>query len=85
MIVSIHAGATASLSTDKLCRISLSVNELTPFASLLISSTSASVSLRDLSVNKLTPFHVSSLLAKLDATGRTDAVAHAARRGVINL
>ena len=30
-------------------------------------------------------FHVSSLLDKLDATGRTDAVTHAARRGVINL
>jgi DNA-binding CsgD family transcriptional regulator len=30
-------------------------------------------------------FHVGSLLQKLDATGRTDAVAHAARRGVINL
>jgi DNA-binding CsgD family transcriptional regulator len=30
-------------------------------------------------------FHVKSLLDKLDATGRTDAVAHAARRGVIHL
>ena len=30
-------------------------------------------------------FHVASLLEKLDATGRTDAVAHAARRGVIHL
>ena len=30
-------------------------------------------------------FHVASLLDKLDAIGRTDAVAHAARRGVINL
>ncbi len=30
-------------------------------------------------------FHVGSLLDKLDATGRTDAVAHAARRGVIDL
>jgi DNA-binding CsgD family transcriptional regulator len=30
-------------------------------------------------------FHVGSLLDKLDATGRTDAVAHAARRGVIML
>ena len=30
-------------------------------------------------------FHVGSILGKLDATGRTDAVAHAARRGVINL
>ena len=30
-------------------------------------------------------FHVGSLLDKLDATGRTDAVAHAARIGVIQL
>ncbi len=30
-------------------------------------------------------FHVGSLLDKLDAAGRTDAVAHAARLGVINL
>jgi DNA-binding CsgD family transcriptional regulator len=30
-------------------------------------------------------FHVGSLLDKLDATGRTDAVAHAARIGVIHL
>src|SRR5690349_8310996 len=55
------------LRTDKLCRISLSVNELTLFASLLISSPSASASLRDLSVNKPTAFHVSSLFGKLDA------------------
>jgi DNA-binding CsgD family transcriptional regulator len=30
-------------------------------------------------------FHVGSVLDKLDATGRTDAVAHAARLGVIQL
>jgi DNA-binding NarL/FixJ family response regulator len=30
-------------------------------------------------------FHVASILDKLDATGRTDAVAHAARLGVIEL
>jgi DNA-binding CsgD family transcriptional regulator len=30
-------------------------------------------------------FHVSRLIDKLDATGRTDAVAHAARRGIIHL
>jgi DNA-binding CsgD family transcriptional regulator len=30
-------------------------------------------------------FHVGSILDKLDATGRTDVVAHAARRGVIDL
>ncbi len=30
-------------------------------------------------------FHVGSLIDKLDATGRTDAVAHAARTGIIQL
>jgi DNA-binding CsgD family transcriptional regulator len=30
-------------------------------------------------------FHVGSLLDKLDAVGRTDALAHAARLGIINL
>jgi DNA-binding CsgD family transcriptional regulator len=30
-------------------------------------------------------FHVGQVLDKLDATGRTDAVAHAARRGVLHL
>jgi DNA-binding CsgD family transcriptional regulator len=30
-------------------------------------------------------FHVASLIEKLDAVGRTDAVAHAARLGVIHL
>ena len=30
-------------------------------------------------------FHVGKVLDKLDATGRTDAVAHAARQGVIQL
>ena len=30
-------------------------------------------------------FHVAALIDKLDAVGRTDAVAHAARRGVIQL
>jgi len=30
-------------------------------------------------------FHVGALMDKLDAVGRTDAVAHAVRRGVIHL
>ncbi|MDB5401428.1 MAG: transcriptional regulator, LuxR family [Rhodopila sp.] len=30
-------------------------------------------------------FHVGQILDKLDASGRTDAVAHAARRGVLDL
>jgi len=38
----------------------------------------------DISVHTV-KFHVGSLLDKLDAAGRTDAVAQAARLGVINL
>ena len=30
-------------------------------------------------------FHIGSLLDKLEAVGRTDALAHAARLGIINL
>lgn len=37
-----------------------------------------------ISVNTV-KFHVAALLDKLDAAGRTDAVANAARRGVIHL
>lgn len=37
-----------------------------------------------ISVNTV-KFHVGSLIDKLDATGRTDAVAHAARLGAIHL
>jgi DNA-binding CsgD family transcriptional regulator len=41
---------------------------------------------RRLSISQHTvKFHVGQLIDKLDATGRTDAVAHAARLGVIHL
>ena len=53
---------------------------------LLAEGASNKVIARRLSISVHTAkFHVGSLLDKLDAIGRTDAVAHAARRGVINL
>jgi DNA-binding NarL/FixJ family response regulator len=63
--------------------------DLTPrldVLSLLAEGASNKTIARQLGISVHTAkFHVSSLLEKLDATGRTDAVAHAARRGVINL
>lgn len=64
--------------------------ELTPreldVLTLLAEGASNKVIARQLGISVHTAkFHVGSILDKLDATGRTDAVAHAARRGVINL
>lgn len=64
--------------------------ELTPreldVLALLAEGASNKLIARQLGISVHTAkFHVGSILDKLDATGRTDAVAHAARRGVINL
>lgn len=64
--------------------------ELTPreldVLALLAEGASNKMIARQLGISVHTAkFHVGSILDKLDATGRTDAVAHAARRGVINL
>lgn len=64
--------------------------ELTPreldVLALLAEGASNKIIARQLGISVHTAkFHVGSILDKLDATGRTDAVAHAARRGVINL
>ena len=64
--------------------------ELTPreldVLALLAEGASNKVIARQLGISIHTvKFHVGALLDKLDAVGRTDAVAHAARRGVINL
>jgi DNA-binding CsgD family transcriptional regulator len=64
--------------------------ELTPreldVLALLAEGASNKVIARHLGISIHTAkFHVGSILNKLDAIGRTDAVAHAARRGVINL
>jgi DNA-binding CsgD family transcriptional regulator len=53
---------------------------------LLAEGASNKVIARQLGISVHTAkFHVGSLLDKLDAVGRTDAVAHAARLGVIHL
>lgn len=65
-------------------------NPLTPreleVLALLAEGASNKVIARRLGISVHTAkFHVGSLIDKLDATGRTDAVAHAARRRVILL
>jgi len=53
---------------------------------LLVEGASNKVIARRLGISVHTAkFHVGQLLDKLDATGRTDAVTHAARLGVIHL
>jgi len=64
--------------------------ELTPreldVLALMAEGASNKVIARQLGISVHTAkFHVGSILDKLDATGRNDAVAHAARRGVIHL
>ena len=82
-----HAAATVvardprSMPDD----IALTQRELDVLA-LMAEGSSNKMIARQLNISVHTvKFHVGSLLDKLDATGRTDAVAHAARRGVIEL
>jgi DNA-binding CsgD family transcriptional regulator len=73
----------ASSPTDS--NVPLTPRELEVLA-LLVEGASNKVIARRLGISVHTAkFHVGSLLGKLDAIGRTDAVAHAARLGVINL
>jgi DNA-binding CsgD family transcriptional regulator len=82
--------AAAIVSRDRDTAVSQSEFELTPreldVLALMAEGASNKMIARRLGISVHTAkFHVGSLLDKLDATGRTDAVAHAARRGVINL
>ena len=65
--------------------IALTPRELEVLALLAEGASNKAIALRlGISVHTA-KFHVGSLLDKLDAVGRTDAVAHAARLGVILL
>jgi DNA-binding CsgD family transcriptional regulator len=69
---------------------SADINGLTPreleVLALLAEGASNKAIARRLKISVHTAkFHVGSVIDKLDATGRTDAVAHAARLGVIEL
>ena len=85
-----EAAAVAVVSRDALAAAEPVDIELTPrerdVLALMAEGASNKSIARQLGISVHTAkFHVGSLLEKLDATGRTDAVAHAARRGVIHL
>ena len=80
-----NLGHRSGLPNDRQRLGSLCLSELQVLAPLA-EGESNKVIARRLGISVHTAkFHVGSLLDKLDAIGRTDAVAHAARRGVINL
>ncbi|MDF0521690.1 helix-turn-helix transcriptional regulator [Bradyrhizobium yuanmingense] len=82
-----HAAATIIARDPRIspADIALTQRELDVLA-LMAEGASNKMIARQLGISVHTvKFHVGSLLDKLDATGRTDAVAHAARRGVIEL
>ena len=77
----ISARAAASVEEEA----TLSPRELEVLA-LLAEGASNKTIARQLGISVHTAkFHVGSIVDKLDATGRTDAVTHAARLGVIHL
>ena len=85
-----EAAAVALVSRDALAAAEPVDIELTPrerdVLALMAEGASNKSIARQLGISVHTAkFHVGSILDKLDATGRTDAVAHAARRGVIHL
>ena len=75
--------AEAALHVD--VEVSLTPREMQVLA-LLAEGASNKMIARRLGISVHTAkFHVGSLIDKLDAVGRTDAVAHAARLGVLHL
>ena len=79
--VALSNGVSAPADDD----VSLTPRELEVLA-LLAEGMSNKAIARRLGISVHTAkFHVGALIDKFDAVGRTDAVAHAARRGVIQL
>ena len=79
-VVAVAAAATSTEADNVLTPRELEV------LALLAEGASNKVIARRLGISVHTAkFHVGSLIDKLDAIGRTDAVAHAARLGVIHL
>ena len=77
--------ANANPETDSNADSSLTRRELEVLALMAEGASNKSIA-RRLGISVHTAkFHVGSLLDKLDATGRTDAVAQAVRQGVIHL
>jgi DNA-binding CsgD family transcriptional regulator len=85
-----ETAGVAIVARDPLARVEPPETELTPreldVLALMAEGASNKAIAKRLGISVHTvKFHVGSILDKLDATGRTDAVAHAARRGVIEL
>ena len=77
--------AALGASTELEANIELTARELEVLA-LLAEGASNKLIARRLGISAHTAkYHVASLLEKLDAVSRTDAVAHAARIGVLHL
>lgn len=77
--------ATLGAVTERGAGIALTARELEVLA-LLAEGASNKLIARRLGISAHTAkYHVASLLDKLDAVSRTDAVAHAARIGVLHL
>ena len=77
--------AALGAATELEANIELTARELEVLA-LLAEGASNKLIARRLGISAHTAkYHVASLLAKLDAVSRTDAVAHAARIGVLHL
>lgn len=89
-LVRAQPAAGARQAPDERPRTASNDTDLTPreleVVTLLAEGASNKVIARRLGISVHTAkFHVGSLIEKLDAVGRTDAVTHAARRGVIHL
>jgi DNA-binding CsgD family transcriptional regulator len=77
--------AASGAATEAEANIALTARELEVLA-LLAEGASNKLIARRLGISAHTAkYHVASLLEKLDAVSRTDAVAHAARIGVLHL
>jgi DNA-binding CsgD family transcriptional regulator len=78
-------GERARSASDGAAEMALTPRELEVLALMAEGASNKAIAQRlGISVHTA-KFHVGQVLDKLDATGRTDAVAHAARRGVIQL
>lgn len=91
MLVSSGEGSDVVVSQgEREADTTLAQSNLTPrereVLSMLATGASNKLIARQLGISIHTAkFHVGQILDKLDATGRTDAVAHAARLGIIEL
>jgi len=84
-VIVLDVGAGARANGADAADAALTPRELEVLA-LLAEGASNKAIARSLGISVHTAkFHVGSVIDKLDAIGRTDAVAHAARLGVINL